>query len=316
MSLPGLTLNEMYSRKEVFASVGIVFSTRNQHQIKGLSPRCPDGGYFIFITLDKSTLGQHQFDYEDELFNDRVAWVTQRGAQEHHTAYEQLRAPSTRVSLFARLKSRDGFMYLGEISYVSHTQSGSGGTGQQVYVFSLQLPISDAVLLQLLCCGGRSQRQSTPQQHSTQRPRTLGGLKHAFSYALNRTSREVNPCHHNYQIRLREYLAAKGVSAAWERDHIDVEFSFGSQLFIGEIKTTNYLTPEEAFRIAIGQILFYAETKYDKRPSPLVMFDCEVDKVWVALASRLGIGVVSEQGTHFVLCNPNTLPGVAELFER
>ena len=52
-----LTLHERYTRPDVYGLFGINYDTRRtRHLNTGLSPRMPDGGYFIFITLDKDTI--------------------------------------------------------------------------------------------------------------------------------------------------------------------------------------------------------------------------------------------------------------------
>jgi hypothetical protein len=40
-----LILHGRYGRKDVFATVGIDYSSRRQNLNTGLSPQCPDGGY-------------------------------------------------------------------------------------------------------------------------------------------------------------------------------------------------------------------------------------------------------------------------------
>src|SRR5262245_56215232 len=107
-----LTLHAKYGRREAFRGVGATYSQRNRNQNTGLSPRCPDGGYFIFVTLNKEGMNP-AYDYEDELFSDSVQWITRRDRRESHPDYVNLRQAQTRVSLFARASEREQFTYLG-----------------------------------------------------------------------------------------------------------------------------------------------------------------------------------------------------------
>jgi hypothetical protein len=62
-----LTLHHRYSRREAFAAVHVEYDQQKRHLNVGLSPQCPDGGYLIFITLNKEELDP-AYDYDDELF--------------------------------------------------------------------------------------------------------------------------------------------------------------------------------------------------------------------------------------------------------
>ena len=140
-------------------------------------------------------------------------------------------------------------------------------------------------------------------QRGHRRPATLDEHKKAFSYALGRLDRTVNPAHHNYQVRLGEFFKATGVDAEWERDYVDVRFTIDRQLFIGEIKVTGHLRLEEAFRAALGQLLVYAHTKFPS-PAGMVMFlDREPKDALVALASALKIAIVVESENGWKLLN-------------
>src|SRR5260370_11508928 len=101
MPILPLQLHERYGRKEVFATVEISYTSQQQHLNTGLSPRVADGGYFIFITLQKDELDP-AYDYDDELFADKFRWVTRRDRDENHPDYINLRDARTRVSLFVR----------------------------------------------------------------------------------------------------------------------------------------------------------------------------------------------------------------------
>ncbi len=105
----------------MYALDGIAFSSRQQHLLLGLSPRFKDGGYCIFITLNKDDFDPAH-NYEDQLFSDRFVWVTRRDRGEDHPDYVRLRQPDCRVSLFARAKVDEDFAYLGELEYAKHRQ--------------------------------------------------------------------------------------------------------------------------------------------------------------------------------------------------
>ena len=66
-----------------------------------LSPRCSDGGYLIFVTLNKEELDPAH-DYPDQLFAQKFVWVTRRDATEDKRDYINLRSEGTRVSLFCQ----------------------------------------------------------------------------------------------------------------------------------------------------------------------------------------------------------------------
>jgi hypothetical protein len=104
-----LGLHGRYSRADVYGLFGIEYDTRRtRHLNVGLSPRMPDGGYQLFITLDKDTLAP-DYDYEDILFQDQLIWVTRRGADQDDEDYVALRDPATRLSLFVRGQNKEPF---------------------------------------------------------------------------------------------------------------------------------------------------------------------------------------------------------------
>lgn len=95
LQLP-LELFGRYGRKEVFAAVGVQYDPRQQHLNVGLPPRCKDGGYLIFVTLNKQELDPAH-NYADELFADQFIRITRRDVMEDHKDYANLRLPKTRV---------------------------------------------------------------------------------------------------------------------------------------------------------------------------------------------------------------------------
>lgn len=88
--------------------MGIHYNPQQQHLNVGLPPQCKDGGYFIFITLNKEELDPAH-NYADELFADQFIWVTRRDVTEDQKDYVNLRLPETRVSLFVRTNSQEEF---------------------------------------------------------------------------------------------------------------------------------------------------------------------------------------------------------------
>lgn len=130
-----------YGRKEIFATVGVKYDAQQQHLNLGLSPRCKDGGYFIFITLNKDELDPAH-DYADELFAQDFIWVTRRDVTEEQENYVNLRSDETRVSLFVRTNPREDFAYLGELEYKEHHPFKDPASGRPQFVFSGGLKIA------------------------------------------------------------------------------------------------------------------------------------------------------------------------------
>lgn len=124
----------------------------------------------------------------------------------------------------------------------------------------------------------------------------------------------MNPAHQHYQVDLKAFLSAKHLKAELERDFVDVGFSLNGRHFIGEIKVTNCLTPAQAFRTAVGQVLEYSWIKVDDRPAMIVFLDTRIDEARISLASRLEISVVTKLGDDFVLLNPGVSPELQSIF--
>jgi len=103
---------------------------------------------------------------------------------------------------------------------------------------------------------------SIPSQHERRRrPANLADWKWAYEYVVNPTRKTVLRPHLKYQRELQSFLAARGVTAESEGNFIDVKFSIAGQTFLGEIKVSTYLTPAEAFRASVGQLLDYAHLR-------------------------------------------------------
>jgi hypothetical protein len=295
-----------YGRKDAFASIGIKYDPQQQYLNVGLSPRCRDNGYLIFITLNKEELDPAH-DYADELFAEQLIWVTRRAVTEDQQDYVNLRLPETRVSLFVRTNPREDFVYAGEMEYEEHNsfKDPSSGRPQMRFVWRLKNRIPD-LLLQELTFGvvkRGKQPHSAGKKHS-RAPSSFDELKKAYSYVLGTAERTVVPEHQNYQVRLTKFLADRGVRAEMEKDFVDVSFSAGGQDFIGEIKVSRNLTLAQAFRAALGQLLDYGNL-LQKPPAMIMLLDQTLDQRRLKLASMLKIAVVVAEGEKFVLLNPD-----------
>jgi len=316
-----LTLHRKYGRKEAFAAVGDTYSPQEQNKNTGLSPRNPDGGHFIFITLNKEDFDP-AFDYPDELGTDWFSWTTRRDRREDHPEYVHLRQPSTRKSLFVRNEERQPFTYLGELNYISHEAFKDAKTDrdQQEYLFGLRVPVPDALLAELtfgIAGSGKKPKEPAPaatqnKAHRKQKPRTLGDAKLALSYALGRVERTMVPAHHNYQVRLRTHLESRKVTAVWEKNFVDLEFTLDGQVHIGEVKVTTTLRLEEAFRAALGQLIEYSHLRYKSAPVMTMFLDARLDSQRLGVATKFGIAVVCEVDGAYELQNP----GVSQLLGR
>jgi hypothetical protein len=316
-----LELHGRYGRKEAFAYFGIEYDSRQQHLNTGLSPRLPDGGYFIFITLDKEAY-EPQLSYADELFADRFIWVTRRGRGEAHPDYIRLRQPETRVSLFVRNRPGEPFGYLGELEYAAHTEFTDELTGtlQQSYTWRLLQPLPDKLLAELTFGTVQITKRRKPAPgipsaaRKGRRPATLDEYKKAYSYAVGAADRTVVPEHHHYQVRLRKYLEGYEIEAEFERDFIDVAFSVGGQRFIGEIKVTKHLSLPEAFRTALGQLIEYAHLRHESPPGMIMFLDHRLDERRVAVATKYAITVIAEEGGRYILLNPAVALSLRSVF--
>jgi hypothetical protein len=317
-----LELYGRYGRKDAFAYFSIEYNSQQQHLNTGLSPRLPDGGYFIFITLDKEAY-EPQLSYEDHLFADRFIWVTRRGRGEDHPDYVRLRQPGTRVSLFVRNQPRELFAYLGELGYATHTEFRDEVTGdiQQSYTWRLQRPLSEDLLAELTFGVERTTKRRSPTPgpagvaRKGRRPASLDEYKKAYSYAVGAGDRTVIPEHYNYQVRLNRYLEGRGVRGEFETSFIDVTFTAGGWPFIGEIKVTTHLSLPEAFRTAIGQLIEYAHLKFERPPGMIMFLDHHLDERRVALASKYAITVIVEEGGRYIVLNPEVALPLRDVFD-
>ncbi len=306
-----LALHKRFGRKEAFAVFGIKYKSQQQHLNLGLSPKLPNGGYFIFVTLNKDELDPAH-DYDDQIFSDQLIWVTRRDVTEDHPDYVNLRDSTVPVSLFARTNSREKFVYAGELKYREHQTIGANRP-QLRFVWSLRQPLSDA-LLQELTFGlpGRAARpvrsKGKHKSAHTRMPSTFDELKKAYSYALGTLAeRTVIPEHQHFQVRLNSYLKSKGVTTEFERDFVDVAFTL-TESYIGEIKVTRNLSLPQAFRTALGQILEYAYTRFPHPPRMIVFLDQRLDAGRLRIADVLAISVIANVDGDFELLNPHVAP--------
>jgi hypothetical protein len=316
-----LPLYEPATRRDIFGLFDIHYDSKQRHLNVGLSPRMADGGYFLFITLDKESLPD-DFNYEDLLYDDELIWVTRRDRDENHPDYKALRQTSTRVSLFVRRTAREGFTYLGEIRYKEHRQfqDAKSGKPQQYYTFRLNTQVPAAVYARLHAGPTRAApAKPSVQQKSAQqnrKPSTFSDTKRAFQYVLGELERYVNPAHYNYQHRLSKHLEHRGVTAEFERDFVDVRWNQDGRPVIGEVKVTGYLSLDQAFRTALGQLLFYAHLQFDEPPLMIMFLDREPDDKRLALARRLGVVVIAETTpSSFTFCNGCDSPSIRHLFQ-
>jgi hypothetical protein len=314
---PALTLNlhSRYGRSDAFKSVGLNYTSQDRHLNTGLSPRCPDGGYFIFITLDKTDF-DNRHDYDDQLFQDRLIWVTRRGRDEAHPDYVNIRNANTRVSLFVRHDQGEDFIYAGELEYQSHRQFNDPSSNeiQQSYTLRLKSPLPEK-LLEDLSFGVVRRKAVSSDGQRTRRPSTFDEYKKAFSYVIGTPDRTVIPAHHNYQVRLRQFLRMKGIGPIFEKDFVDVKFSLEDTLFIGEIKvSTIFGGVNQAYRAALGQLIEYSRLRFKNPPQMVMFLDAHPDSKRVQLARDLAIAIVVETEGKYQLLNPDAVPLLHSLF--
>ena len=96
---------------------------------------------------------------------------------------------------------------------------------------------------------------------------------------------------------------------------MDVRFQLEGQTFIGEVKVTTYLSLDEAFRTALGQLLFYGHVGFENPPELIMLLDQKPDDKRLRLASKLGVSVVVEiEEGKFILLNPEVAQPLASVF--
>jgi hypothetical protein len=214
---------------------------------------------------------------------------------------------------FCREKSKGGedFVYAGELEYMEHTafEDPSSGRPQMRYVWRLKNSLPEAVYQQLTFGLPKASKsvaaeKVAPAKRPSRAPSSFDELRKAYSYVLGTAERTVNPEHQNYQVRLRQFLKNRGVTAEMEKNFVDVSFSVKGESYIGEIKVTRNLTLAQAFRAALGQLLEYAHLLFSELPRMVMFLDQKLDDRRLRLASVLKIAVVMGNDTGFVLLNP------------
>lgn len=318
--VPRLPLNLFgrYGRKEAFAAVGIQYDPQQQHLNVGLPPQCKDGGYLIFITLNKEKLDPAH-NYEDLLFADQFIWVTRRDVTEDHRDYVNLMLPATRASLFVRTNRGEDFLYAGELEYVERTAfSDSSGRSQMRYVWRLQNVLPETLYQELtfgLTTRTTAAGKAAYEKRHSRSPSSFDELRKAYSYVLGNAEKTIIPEHQYYQVRLSQFLKSRGVTSEMEKNFVDVSFSLDGEDFIGEIKVTRNLTLAQAFRAALGQLLEYGHLLFPEPPKMIMFLDQELDERRLQLASALNIAVVLEDDAAFVLLNPEAArPCLSKVF--
>lgn len=146
----------------------------------------------------------------------------------------------------------------------------------------------------------------------------MGAQLGSYEYLARGGRRTIFRAHRDFQIRLQDYLKdANAADLRWEQDFIDVSFRFERHKYIGEMKVTNgYISPELAFRAALGQIVEYRFTRNWQTPPQMIIFlDQQVDAKRLALAARLKISVVLEtESGVFQLANRHRGDDLCKIF--
>ena len=93
---------------------------------------------------------------------------------------------------------------------------------------------------------------------------------------------------------------------------VDVDFKLEGEHYIGEIKVTTYLTPQQAFRAAVGQVVEYAYLSFERIPHMIIFLDHSPEER--RLAEKLDIAVIVERGRKFSLLCPTSACALSKLF--
>ena len=226
---------------------------------------------------------------------------------------------SWRIEIFV-IYPREKFLYAGELRYETHRELSDPNTGevQQSYTWRLKIPLPEVLIRELE--DDHTQAKSKPSKHPggkqrTRKPSSFDEYRKALSYALGSLERKLLPGHHNYQVRLKKFLTGRGIAAEFEKDFVDVSFGLGNEKFIGEIKVTGFLGLNQAFRVALGQLLEYAHLRFKTPPHMVMFLDGDPDPSRVGLASKFMISVVVESDDgNFSLLNSDVIPALGQLF--
>jgi hypothetical protein len=148
----------------------------------------------------------------------------------------------------------------------------------------------------------------------TRKPSLFEDYRKTVHYVLKSEKRELNPKHHNFQVRLNRYLEQKGIHPEFERNFVDVTFRLRRTIYIGEIKVAEIQEVNQAFRIALGQLLEYGHLLFTSPPRLLMFLDKRPDANRVRLATKLSICVICETETGFRVLNPTVSPVLKKFF--
>lgn len=155
----------------------------------------------------------------------------------------------------------------------------------------------------------------TDAERSRRVPANMDEYKKAYSQLVEGRTRTVNPRHQHYQLHLKTFLEGKKLIPSCEGDNIDIQFDLHNKHFIGEIKvTTGYFGLSDAFRMALGQLLDYANLKFQAAPKMIMFLDKDVQADRVRLANRLSIAVVVRDKSRYRLLNPKVEPALRFVF--
>lgn len=163
-------------------------------------------------------------------------------------------------------------------------------------------------------------RMGTNAERSRRMPANIDQYKKAYSQLIEGGTRIVIPRHKHYQVHLKRFLEGKGLTPSCEGDNIDIQFGLGRKHFIGEIKVTSgYFGLPDPFRMALGQLLDYANLKFQDTPQipKMIMFldkDVPIDRA--RLASRLSIALVVRDKDTYRLLNPKVESALRFVFNN
>jgi hypothetical protein len=204
-------------------------------------------------------------------------------------------------------------VYAGELKHLESSafKDPSSGRPQMLYVWHLKNPLPEALYQELIFGLPKTRRTAAARKAAhgkgdSRAPSSFDELRKAYSYVLGAAERTVIPEHQNYRVRLSEFLKERGIKAEMEKNFVDVSFSVDGESFIGEIKVTRNLTLPQAFRTALGQLLEYGHLLLAEPPHLIMFLDQKPDERRLQLASAMKIAVVRENGTEFVLLNPES----------
>jgi hypothetical protein len=157
--------------------------------------------------------------------------------------------------------------------------------------------------------------QTKPSKGSSRRGQRAPTAGHVTSYLRPEKEVVVRQRHRAYAKALDLFLRNRGITAAFEKNHVDVTFVANSRHFLGEIKVTNPPDAKDAFRMALGQLFEYRHLHLSKA-LPIMFNDHKLDQQRLELATELGVAVVHGHRREFVLQNPEVNADLDALFSH